>query len=612
MSVARRDSVTGGARVLSDPNLFVRRDSTHSPALTPQPPAGTPSQLHPPHLHTSFDKPRSPSLTPSARQESMERVRRDSAMRDNAANARRSQWRRSVSAYDPTKVGHDTALTILQAQAIVAALLEPNEMTLSDVRVKMQLQKLANLLSNIHEPVHSRAYQLQQEFTNNLQQRRASMKRPGDVAALDWVDVQISDVKKASPKSRMKGQMRPTFLSLLRQNTLNEEGVGVAVPEINEMLLFPHLQKELLKIRSWTDFDVFEVAKYSGNRPLSAVMFHLFTRLDLFQRFSIPMEPFAKFITACEDGYKHNPYHNKIHAADVVQNTFFFLQSDSLAAQVTETEVCATLIAAALHDFAHPGTTNSFHVNTQTDLALRYNDISVLENMHCAESFLMMQQPDKNFLAGMPPEQRREFRQLIISMVLATDMSSHVKNLAHLTATLDAREADQAKHLQEQVDEHAPAEVLAWRHLKIKDPKDRLLASETALHCADLGNPCKAFPLYSRWTELLMEEFHAQGDQEKALGLPVIADRDHPNLARSQLGFLDIVVKPLYSTFQRFVPEVEVCLLELARNHTHWHQEVKQEEAEERAKEGGKASPDPGSANTPPPDAVPPMQLEPS
>jgi len=44
----------------------------------------------------------------------------------------------------------------------------------------------------------------------------------------------------------------------------------------------------------------------------------------------------------------------------------------------------ALMIAACVHDVGHPGTSNTFQVSTESELALQYNDISVLENYHAA------------------------------------------------------------------------------------------------------------------------------------------------------------------------------------------------------------------------------------
>ena len=46
----------------------------------------------------------------------------------------------------------------------------------------------------------------------------------------------------------------------------------------------------------------------------------------------------------------------------------------------------ALLLAALGHDAGHRGRTNAFEVATLSDLALRYNDASVLENHHAAVS----------------------------------------------------------------------------------------------------------------------------------------------------------------------------------------------------------------------------------
>lgn len=45
------------------------------------------------------------------------------------------------------------------------------------------------------------------------------------------------------------------------------------------------------------------------------------------------------------------------------------------------------MIAAALHDYDHPGVNSVFLVNMNDEKAIRHNDVSVLENHHLAASF---------------------------------------------------------------------------------------------------------------------------------------------------------------------------------------------------------------------------------
>jgi cAMP-specific phosphodiesterase 4 len=59
--------------------------------------------------------------------------------------------------------------------------------------------------------------------------------------------------------------------------------------------------------------------------------------------------------------------------------------------------------AAIIHDMAHPGTNNGYSINTGDKIAIRYNDKSVLENMHVAEAFKLLQLPQYNIFYGMTP-----------------------------------------------------------------------------------------------------------------------------------------------------------------------------------------------------------------
>lgn len=61
-------------------------------------------------------------------------------------------------------------------------------------------------------------------------------------------------------------------------------------------------------------------------------------------------------------------------------------------------EYLAILTAAACHDFEHPGVNNPFLIKIQDPIAIRHNDISVLESHHVAASFeIMLGNPKNNW-----------------------------------------------------------------------------------------------------------------------------------------------------------------------------------------------------------------------
>ena len=77
------------------------------------------------------------------------------------------------------------------------------------------------------------------------------------------------------------------------------------------------------------------------------------------------------------------PYHGALHGADVLQSAHALLiQNEAFDGSLNEDTILVVLVAALAHDVGHPGLTNAFLVETQHELAVRYNDHSPLENMH--------------------------------------------------------------------------------------------------------------------------------------------------------------------------------------------------------------------------------------
>lgn len=81
---------------------------------------------------------------------------------------------------------------------------------------------------------------------------------------------------------------------------------------------------------------------------------------------------------------------------------------------------------------------------------------------------------------------------------------------------------------------------------------------ETILHAADVSNPIKPFQLYDLWATRVLNEFWDQGDRERELGLNItyLCDRYTVNKSKSQMGFIDFIVKPYYETIKHksFLP----------------------------------------------------------
>merc|ERR1719498_1986552 len=84
----------------------------------------------------------------------------------------------------------------------------------------------------------------------------------------------------------------------------------------------------------------------------------------------------------------------------------------------------------------------------------------------------------------------------------------------------------------------------------------KALAMNNLLHSADVSNPCRTWDCCQAWAMVVLEEFFAQGDQEKMLGIPVqfLNDRDKLNRPNSQIGFIEFVIAPFFAAQIRLWP----------------------------------------------------------
>ncbi|XP_043931190.1 calcium/calmodulin-dependent 3',5'-cyclic nucleotide phosphodiesterase 1A isoform X2 [Protopterus annectens] len=300
----------------------------------------------------------------------------------------------------------------------------------------------------------------------------------------------------------------------------------------------PGVIASLKNVDKWT-FDVFALNEASGDHALKFMVYELFTRYDLISRFRIPISSLVAYVESLEMGYsKHkNPYHNLVHAADVTQTVHYLMLHTGIMHWLTELEILAMVFAAAIHDYEHTGTTNNFHIQTRSEVAIFYNDRSVLENHHVSAAYRLMQEDEMNILLNLSKDDWRELRALVIEMVLATDMSSHFQ------------------------------QIKTMRH-SVQQPEglDKAKAMSLMLHAADISHPAKTWKLHHRWTKALMEEFFRQGDKEAELGLPFspLCDRTSTMVAQSQIGFIDFIVEPTFSVLTDATEKIVTPLIEEA------------------------------------------------
>ncbi|XP_035269186.1 cAMP-specific 3',5'-cyclic phosphodiesterase 4B isoform X4 [Anguilla anguilla] len=318
------------------------------------------------------------------------------------------------------------------------------------------------------------------------------------------------------------------------------------------------LSKELEDLNKW-GLNIFTVSEYSQHRPLTCIMYAIFQERDLMKTFKIPADAFVTYMMTLEDHYHSDvAYHNSLHAADVAQSTHILLSTPALDAVFTDLEILAAIFAAAIHDVDHPGVSNQFLINTNSELALMYNDESVLENHHLAVGFKLLQEENCDIFQNLNKKQRQSLRKMVIDMVLATDMSKHMSLLADLKTMVETKK------------------VTSSGVLLLDNYTDRIQVLRNMVHCADLSNPTKSLELYRQWTDRIMDEFFHQGDRERERGMEIspMCDKHTASVEKSQVGFIDYIVHPLWETWADLVHPDAQDILDTLEDNRNWYQSM--------------------------------------
>ncbi|XP_055309004.1 high affinity cAMP-specific and IBMX-insensitive 3',5'-cyclic phosphodiesterase 8 [Sitodiplosis mosellana] len=305
------------------------------------------------------------------------------------------------------------------------------------------------------------------------------------------------------------------------------------------------------------NFDIFRLEQLSERHPLVFLGMELFRRFEVFAAFNIDERTCKAWLSVIEAHYHStNTYHNSTHAADVMQATAVFLcklqQRDSqLMDRIDE---ATALVSAAAHDIDHPGRSSAFLCNSNSSLAILYNDTCVLESHHAALMFHLTLNDDKiNIFKNLDRETYKLVRSVIIDMILATEMTRHFEHLAKFVSVFGTE------------NEH---EV----HTDSDD--NHMLIRRMLIKCADVSNPARPFRFCAEWAERIAEEYFTQTDEEKRFGLPIVMpmfDRSTCSIAKSQIGFIEFIIQDMMKAWDGFIrmPQLITCM---EYNYIQWKQ----------------------------------------
>ena len=290
------------------------------------------------------------------------------------------------------------------------------------------------------------------------------------------------------------------------------------------------------------------------------VLFSIFNRFGLSEKYQITNDRLFKFITEIRDTYNKVPYHNWRHAVDVTQFVIYQVIYADYDKVLTKFELFALIVSAICHDANHDGFSNVYNVKAETPLGILFKNQSVMETHHCQTSIGIISKEECNIFSTLNGQEYSQMWTIFIQLILATDMARHFDILKKFD------------------------ELYKSGKFSMEDPEQRVLVMQMILKTGDISNVARPFELADKWCDVLCEEFFRQGDLEMANGMEYTSplnDRSHLDKPKSQIGFYTFVCLPLYQAVAKAIPPLEVNVKQVQSNLAIWKART-----EAKAKEG--------------------------
>ncbi|XP_054442043.1 cGMP-inhibited 3',5'-cyclic phosphodiesterase 3B isoform X2 [Pteronotus mesoamericanus] len=303
-------------------------------------------------------------------------------------------------------------------------------------------------------------------------------------------------------------------LFLESDNHLTEEAQNEQQPNIEQeasqdLILIEDYDSLIEKMSNW-NFQIFELVEEMGEKSgkiLSQVMYTLFQDTGLLEIFKIPTLQFMNYFRALENGYRDIPYHNRIHATDVLHAVWY-------------------LTTRPIPGLQQIHSNHGMENETESDGRINPGQIAYISSRSCSI-------PDESYgcLSSNIPALE------LMALYVAAAMHDY-DHPGRTNAFLVATNAPQANDVN--------SNGIEW-----SNENDRLLVCQVCIKLADINGPAKVRNLHLKWTEGIVNEFYEQGDEEANLGLPIspFMDRSSPQLAKLQESFITHIVGPLCNSY---------------------------------------------------------------
>ena len=114
-------------------------------------------------------------------------------------------------------------------------------------------------------------------------------------------------------------------VTIMTTNVMNATAANLSFLSSKQRTLTELLRRD----KEWS-FDVFALSELTNGRPQFFAGKFVFKKHNLIEKFHLDSRKLQAFMDRIDEGYHDNPYHNNIHATDVVMSAHWLIVKGGL------------------------------------------------------------------------------------------------------------------------------------------------------------------------------------------------------------------------------------------------------------------------------------------
>lgn len=315
-----------------------------------------------------------------------------------------------------------------------------------------------------------------------------------------------------------------------------------------ELLKNPHIPQDQIPV----DFYRYDFCCYDHDDKLPRLFILMIEKC--FGPHTFELQKLCRFILTVRKNYRPVEYHNWQHGFHVAHCVWRMISTHP--DKFTMTEKMALIIAGVCHDLDHRGYNNEFFKKLKLPLAALYST-SVMEQHHYKQTITILHSDGNDIFSFLTADQHKAVLDMIKNNIIATDLALYFGKQKFLSGLIEKNA------------------------FSMEELEHRETLFSVMMTGADLCACAKPWETQMWTTEILYEEFYKQGDEEKRQGvvpLPMMDRANKDEIPKQQIGFINFICIPLFSTLVALLPGTKPLLDGCKVNKENWEMVITENE----------------------------------